>query len=254
MFELTDKVAIVTGGARGIGKGICLALAKQGANIAIADILAKEGNETIAEIEKLGRKGLMVETDITVKDQVDQMVKKVVDTFGKIDILVNNAGWDKLEPFMESKPETWEKVIAINYKGVIFFTHAVLEQMIPNNYGKIINISSDAGRVGSMGEAVYSGCKGAIIAFTKTIAREMARHKINVNCICPGPTPTPLVEEMKAKGGFAEKVFAGMEKIIPLRRMGEPEDIAHAVVFLASDEANFITGQTLSVSGGLTMC
>ncbi|HID94610.1 MAG TPA: 3-oxoacyl-ACP reductase FabG [Candidatus Latescibacteria bacterium] len=254
MFELTDRVAIVTGGARGIGKGICLALAKQGANIAIADILVNEGNETIAEIEKLGRKGLMVETDITVKDQVDQMVKKVMDTFGKIDILVNNAGWDKMEPFMESKPETWEKVIAINYKGVIHFTHAVLEQMIPKSYGKIINISSDAGRVGSMGEAVYSGCKGAIIAFTKTIAREMARYKINVNCVCPGPTPTPLVEEMRAKGGFAEKVFAGMERIIPLRRMGEPEDIAHAVVFLASDEANFITGQTLSVSGGLTMC
>lgn len=254
MFELTDRVAIVTGGARGIGKGICLALAKQGANIAIADILVNEGNETIAEIEKLGRKGLMVETDITVKDQVDQMVKKVMDTFGKIDILVNNAGWDKMEPFMESKPETWEKVIAINYKGVIHFTHAVLEQMIPKSYGKIINISSDAGRVGSMGEAVYSGCKGAIIAFTKTIAREMARYKINVNCVCPGPTPTPLVEEMRAKGGFAEKVFAGMERIIPFRRMGEPEDIAHAVVFLASDEANFITGQTLSVSGGLTMC
>ena len=254
MFELKDKVAIVTGGARGIGKGICLILAKQGANIAIADLLEKEARETLGEIEKLGRKALFLKTDITVKAQVEETVKKVVDTFGGVDILVNCAGWDRMMPFTQSTPEFWEKVIGINFRGALNFTHVVLGYMIPKNYGKIINIGSDAGRVGSMGESVYSACKGAIMAFTKTIARETARYKITVNCICPGPTPTPLMEEMKAEGGFAAKVFQGMENIIPMRRMGGPEDIAYAVAFFVSDEANFITGQTLSVSGGLTMC
>lgn len=254
MFELKDKATIVTGGARGIGKGICTILAQQGANIVIADLLEKEALETVGEIEKLGRKALFLKTDITSKAQVDQTVQKVVDTFGKVDILVNCAGWDSMMPFIQSTPEFWEKVIGINYRGLLNFTHAALGHMIPKNYGKILNIASDAGRVGSMGESVYSGCKGATIAFTKTIARETARYKINVNCVCPGPTPTPLVDEMKAEGGIAAKVFQGMENIIPMRRMGGPEDIAYAVAFLVSDEANFITGQTLSVSGGLTMC
>ena len=251
---LSNRVAVITGGSRGIGKAIALAFVDHGSDIVIADVLEKESRETVGEIEKLGRKVLFLKTDITVKAQVDEAVQKVVDTFGKVDIMVNCAGWDSMMPFIQSTPEFWDKVIAINYKGVLNFTHAVLGHMIPKNYGKIINIGSDAGRVGSMGESVYSGCKGAVMAFTKTMARETARYKINVNCVCPGPTPTPLVEEMKAEGGIAQKVFQGMENIIPLKRMGGPEDIAYAVAFLVSDEANFITGQTLSVSGGLTMC
>ena len=253
MFELTDKVAIVTGGARGIGKGISTILAKQGAKVAIADLLEEEAKKTVEEIEKNGGKAIAVKTDVTNLEQVKDMVAKVKETFGPVDILVNNAGWDRIIPFEKTTPDFWEKVISINYKGVLNCVYAVIPDMIKRNSGRIISISSDAARVGSMGEAVYSGTKGAIISFSKTMARELARNKITVNVICPGLTHTPLVEEMEEESEFAKKVFSGMERIIPLRRLGTPEDIAYAVVFFASDEANFITGQTLSVSGGLTM-
>ncbi len=253
MFELTDKVAIVTGGARGIGRGISVTMAKQGAKVAIADLLEEEAKKTAEEIEKLGGKAIAVKTDVTDLEQVKQTVAKVRETFGPIDILVNNAGWDRITPFIKTTPDFWEKVIAINYRGVINFVYAVIPDMMERNSGRIISIASDAARVGSTGEAVYSGAKGAVISFSKTMARELARNKITVNVICPGPTPTPLVEEMKESDEFAKKILSGMEKYIPLRRLGTPEDIAYAVVFFASDEASFITGQTLSVSGGLTM-
>jgi len=253
MFELTNKVAIVTGGARGIGKGISVTMAKQGAKVAIADLLEEEAKKTAEEIEKLGGKAIAVKTDVTDLEQVKQTVAKVKETFGPIDILVNNAGWDRITPFIKTTPDFWEKVIAINYRGVINFVYAVIPDMMERNSGRIISIASDAARVGSTGEAVYSGAKGAIISFSKTMARELARNNITVNVICPGPTPTPLVEEMKESDEFAKKILSGMEKYIPLRRLGTPEDIAYAVVFFASDEASFITGQTLSVSGGLTM-
>ncbi len=253
MFELTDKVAIVTGGARGIGRGISVTMAKQGAKVAIADLLEEEAKKTAEEIEKLGGKAIAVKTDVTDLEQVKQTVAKVRETFGPIDILVNNAGWDRITPFIKTTPDFWEKVIAINYRGVINFVYAVIPDMMEKNSGRIISIASDAARVGSTGEAVYSGAKGAVISFSKTMARELARNKITVNVICPGPTPTPLVEEMKESDEFAKKILSGMEKYIPLRRLGTPEDIAYAVVFFASDEASFITGQTLSVSGGLTM-
>jgi 2-hydroxycyclohexanecarboxyl-CoA dehydrogenase len=181
------------------------------------------------------------------------MVKATLSNWGQIDILVNNAGWDVIDPFVQNTPELWDKVIAINLKGPINCTRAVLDPMMGRKYGKIINISSDAGRVGSSGEAVYSACKGGIIAFTKTIAREMARYQINVNCICPGPTETPLLAEM-TKGETGAKIIGAMTKAVPFRRLAKPEDIARVVAFLATDEAAFITGQTLSVSGGLTMC
>jgi 2-hydroxycyclohexanecarboxyl-CoA dehydrogenase len=166
---------------------------------------------------------------------------------------VNNAGWDIIEPFTKNTPEYWEKIIAINLRGPIFCTRAALDPMMERKYGKIINISSDAGRVGSSGEAVYSACKGGIIAFTKTIAREMARYQINVNCVCPGPTDTPLLAEI-TRGETGAKIIEAMTKATPFRRLAKPEDITGAAAFLASDEAGFITGQTLSVSGGLTMC
>jgi len=254
MFDLTGKVAIVTGGARGIGKGITLTLAKQGADVVIVDLLSDEAEATASEVEKLGRKALAIKSDISKKEEVDQTAKQVLDTFGKIDILVNNAAWERIMFFVETTPDFWDKIIDINYKGILNWTRAVIDHMMERNYGRIINIGSDAGRVGSMGEAVYSGTKGAVIAFGKTMARELARNKITINCVCPGPTLTPLTQGMmQEEGSLTAKVMPSMEKIIPLRRLGTPEDIAAAVAFLASDEAEFITGQTLSVTGGLNM-
>ncbi len=253
MFELTNKVAVVTGGARGIGKGICETLAKQGAKIVIADLLIDEAVATAAEIENSGGKAIAVKTDITDLASVQAMVAAAKEKFGALDILVNNAGWDRMKPFMKTTPDFWSKVIDINFKGVLNTTYAVAADMIERNSGRIINIASDAARVGSMGESVYAGTKGAVISFSKTMAREFARNKINVNVICPGPTPTPLLDDMKAEDAFADKVLSSMDKIIPLKRMGTADDIAMAVVFFASEEANFVTGQVLSVSGGLTM-
>ena len=253
MFELNGKASIVTGGARGIGKGIALALAKQGSDVAVVDLLIDEASATASEIEKLGKKAIAIKCDVTKKEDVDQTVKKALDTFGKVDILVNNVGWDNIVFFTKTTPDFWDKVIDINYKGVLNCTRAVLDHMIERNYGRIINIGSDAGRVGSLGESVYAGTKGAVIAFGKTMARELARNKVTVNCVCPGPTLTPLTEGMMKEGGLAAKVMPSMHNIIPLGRLGTPEDIGAAVAFLASDEAEFITGQTLSVSGGLNM-
>lgn len=253
MFELTDKTAIVTGGGRGIGKAISLVLAKQGAKVAIADLLMDEAEKVVREIKEAKGEAMAVETDITDLGKIKSMVAAVKAAYGPVDILVNNAGWDRMILFKDTSSDFWDKVISINFKGVLNCFHAVIDDMISRNSGKIISISSDAARVGSMGESVYSGTKGAIISFSKTMARELARHKINVNVVCPGPTPTPLAAEMKEEGEFAKKVFEGMEKIIPLKRMGTPEDIAYAVAFFASEEASFITGQVLSVSGGLTM-
>ena len=204
-------------------------------------------------IENAGGKAIAVRTDITDLASVQAMVEAVKDKFGPIDILVNNAGWDRMKPFIKTTPDFWSKVIDINFKGVLNTTYSVANEMMAQNSGKIINIASDAARVGSMGESVYAGSKGAVISFSKTMAREFARNKINVNVICPGPTPTPLLDDMKAEDAFADKVLSGMDKIIPLKRMGTADDIAAAVVFFASEEANFITGQVLSVSGGLTM-
>jgi len=252
-MDLEEKVAVVTGAGGGIGRGIALKFASLGARVVAADIKMEGAKETVALLEKGGARGLALGTDITDFKQVQEMVKNTLRAFGQIDILVNNAGWDKIEPFMKNSPELWEKVGAVNLKGPIYCTRAVLDPMMERKYGKIVNISSDAGRVGSTGEAVYSACKGGIIAFTKTIAREMARYLINVNCVCPGATDTPLLAELTG-GEAGAKIIEAMVKAVPFRRLGKPEDIAGAVAFLASDEAAFITGQTLSVSGGLTMC
>ncbi|MBC7360530.1 MAG: glucose 1-dehydrogenase [Desulfacinum sp.] len=253
MFELNGKVAIVTGAARGIGKAIARVLAVQGAQVVVADMLEEEGQQTVKEITRDGGRAKAVAVDVTDLDQVQAMVRQTRNTFGPVDILVNNAGWDKMQLFTETTPELWDKIIAINYKGVLNCVSAVLPEMMKRKQGRIISIASDAARVGSTGEAVYAGAKGAVIAFSKSIAREVARYQITVNVVCPGPTPTPLVEGMIQESELAKKVFPAMEKIIPLRRMGKPDEIAAAVVFLASDDAAFITGQTLSVSGGLTM-
>ena len=253
MFELTEKVAVVTGGARGLGRSISMTLARQGAKVAIADLLVEEARKTVQDIVQNGGQATAVATDVTDLNSIKSMLDHVHEVYGPVDVLVNNAGWDKMSPFSETTPAFWDKVIAINFKGVLNCVYAVMGDMVARNSGKIINIASDAGRVGSSGEAVYSGAKGAVIAFSKAMARELARNKVNVNVVCPGPSETPLTEEMKQESALAVKIFASMDKIIPLRRMGMPQDIAGAVVFLASEEAAFITGQVLSVSGGLTM-
>ncbi len=249
-MKLKDRVAIVTGSGSGIGRAIALAMAREGARIAVVDLNEAGAQETVKEIQKEGGQAHPYKADVTRKAQIEAMVVEAIKRWGTVHILVNNAGWDKVEPFIQSTEETWDKVLAINLKGPIICIRAVLDEMIKNGYGKIVSIASDAGRVGSTGEAVYSAAKGGIIAFTKTIAREMARHRINVNCICPGPTNTPLFATVTAGN---PKLAESLKRVIPFGRLGLPEDIAPTVVFLASDDAGFITGQTLSVSGGLTM-
>jgi 2-hydroxycyclohexanecarboxyl-CoA dehydrogenase len=251
-MRIKDKVALVTGGGRGIGHAICLRLAEEGARVAVVDILEDEAHKTATEIRAKGGQAMVMKTDVTELDQVRACIQTITDTWGQIDILVNNAGWDKIEPFIESKPETWERVIAINLKGPISFCHAVIPQMITRNAGKIISISSDAGRVGSTGEAVYSACKAGVIGFSKTLARELARAKINVNVVCPGPTDTALLKQVTS-GDKGARIIEAMTRAVPFRRLGQPEEIANAVAFFASPDADFVTGQVLSVSGGLTM-
>ena len=251
-MSITHKVALVTGGSRGIGRAISRRLAEEGARVAIADILEDEARQTATEIVAAGGQALAVTTDVTQLDQVRACVQHVTDTWGPVDILVNNAGWDRIEPFVESSPETWDKVIAINLRGPINLCHTVAPQMIERKQGKIISISSDAGRVGSTGEAVYSACKAGIIGFSKTLARELARSQVNVNVVCPGPTDTALLQQV-TQGERGARVIEAMTRAVPFRRLGQPEEIANAVAFFASPAADFVTGQVLSVSGGLTM-
>ncbi len=252
-MTLKGKTALVTGGGRGIGRAIALGLAREGAQVAVLDILTDNAGAVADEIEALGVKGLALGVDLTRRAEVDRAVADALAQFGQLDIVVNNAGWDKLELFLDSEEETWEKILAINFKSILYVCKAALPSMVQRGSGKVINIASDAGRVGSTGEAVYAGTKGAIIAFSKTLAREMARHRITVNVVCPGLTETPLLQGIRAQSPKTEKVIEAVTRAIPLGRVGQPEDIAGAVVYLASPAADFVTGQTLSVSGGLTM-
>jgi 2-hydroxycyclohexanecarboxyl-CoA dehydrogenase len=253
LMSQVSKTAVVTGGGRGIGRAISLELARQGCNVAILDLIEENAQAVKKEVEALGRRALALRVDLTQYNQVQAAMEKILAEFGQIDTLVNNAGWDKMESFLESQPETWEKVIAINFKAVLYTCKSVLPHMVARGSGKIINIGSDAGRGGSSGEVVYSGMKAGVITFSKSLAREMARHHINVNCVCPGLTETPLLEEVRNTSEKTHKVIDAITRAIPLGRVGTPEDIANAVAFLASPAADYITGQTLSVSGGLTM-
>jgi 2-hydroxycyclohexanecarboxyl-CoA dehydrogenase len=248
--DLSGRVALVTGAGSGIGRAIALKLAENGANVVVNDIIREGAEKTVELMNTLPGEGFVAIADITDYDQVRSMVDEAVKHFGRIDILINNAGWDKLEPFIKNTPETWERIIAINFKGPIHVTRAVVERMIPRKSGVIVNIASDAGRVGSLGEAVYSGCKGGLIAITKTWAREFARDNIRVNVICPGLTDTPLLESLK-QTEFGAKVIDAITRQIPFG-LGKPEDIANVVLFFASDASNYMTGQVVSVSGGLT--
>jgi 2-hydroxycyclohexanecarboxyl-CoA dehydrogenase len=250
MTRLTGKVAIVTGAAQGIGRAIASRLADEGARVALADIQLESAERAASEIRAGGASAIAVALDVTRLDDAIAAANRVERELGPIDILVNNAGWDVLMPFVETTPDFWDKVISINYRGVLNCCKAIAPRMQARGSGKIISISSDAGRVGSSGEAVYAGCKAAIIGFSKTLARELASNHINVNVVCPGPTDTALLKTAMAG---REKVLDAMTRGIPFRRLGQPADLAGAVAFFASPDSDFITGQVLSVSGGLTM-
>jgi 2-hydroxycyclohexanecarboxyl-CoA dehydrogenase len=252
-MSLKDKTAIVTGGARGIGRAIVQRLAEAGADVVIGDFRLDEAEATASEIQKTtGRQVRAVHADVTDLKQVEALRDAALQAFGKIDILVNNAGWDRLMPFLKTTPELWDKIIAVNYKGVIHTCYAVLPHMAERKQGSIVNISSDSARVGSLGEAIYSGAKAAVVAFSKTLAREHARDNIRVNVICPGLADTPLLSEIQ-QDPFGQKVLGSIVNFVPLKRLAQPDDIAPLVVFLASDAAGYITGQVTSVNGGLTM-
>ena len=252
-MKLQGKTALVAGGGGGIGRAVALALAHEGAKVVVADIAKDNAEKVSGEVTALGVDGMACQVDLTRKADVDRMVSEILARFGQIDILVNCQGWDRLEPFVDSNEETWEKLLAINFKSVLYTAKAVLAQMISRGGGKIVNISSDAGRVGSSWEAVYAGAKGAVIAFSKTVAREVARYKINVNIVCPGLTETPLLQAVRSQSEQTARIIDAVTKATPFRRPAQPDEIAEAVLFLVSPAADFITGQTLSVSGGLTM-
>jgi len=253
MRGLKGKVALVTGGGGGIGTAICTRLAEEGCIVGVFDIDEEAAGETASVVTDAGGTAHAVACDITDYAAVTDAAASFEDRAGPIDILVNNAGWDRFINFLETEPGFWDQVIAINLRGPIHMHHAVLPGMAERRSGAVINVASDAGRVGSSGEAVYSACKGGLIAFTKTIAREMARSGVRANTVCPGPTETALFQSFLGEGPQGEKIHEALKRSIPLKRLGQPEDMPGAVAFLASDDAGFITGQTLSVSGGLTM-
>jgi 2-hydroxycyclohexanecarboxyl-CoA dehydrogenase len=251
MRGLSGKIALVTGAAGGIGRAICRRFVEESVLVAALDI----DDAGLGRLRgELGEAELLpVACDIGDHGAVADAVSRVVGRFGRIDILVNNAGWDAPKQFLDTTPDFWTKVIAINLLGPLNLHHTVLPHMVAAKGGAVVNIASDAGRVGSSGEAVYSACKGGIIAFTKTLARECARHGIRLNAVCPGPTDTPLLRSFLAEGEYGQKLYEGLKRAIPLRRLGEPGDLPGVVAFLASADAGFITGEVISVSGGLTM-
>lgn len=247
-METQSQIALVTGGARGIGEAICRVLAKAGHTVIVTDI-STTGAESLAK----ELNGHAYEMDVTNANSVNDAAALINKEVGAPTILVNNAGWDNLMPFLETDEAFQEKVIAINYTGPVRVCRAFLPGMIDAGGGRVINIASDAGRIGSALEAIYSGTKGGLIAFSKTLAREFARNQITVNTVCPGITNTPLIQEITAHNELAGRGIASIEKSVPLKRMGQPEDIANAVEYLASAGAAYVTGQTLSVSGGISM-
>lgn len=248
MQGLKDRNVIVTGGGGAIGAAICRRFAGYGSHVGVFDKNLEAARKVAAEIG-----GFAYGVDIADYDAVGQAVARFEQEAGPTDILVNNAGWDRFANFVDTTPELWDQLIAINLRGPLNVSHFVLKGMVSRGHGRIVNIASDAGRVGSSQEAVYSACKGGIIAFTKTVAREVARKGITLNAVCPGPTDTPLLAAVAGDDERGQKVRAALVGAIPMKRVGQPEDIPGAVCFLASDDAAFITGQTISVSGGLTM-
>ena len=251
MSELTGSVVVVTGGGGGIGQAICAEVARQGAAVGVADLDSARAAAVASEISsKYNVASIGLGVDVSETDSVLAAVAAVESELGGITALVNNAGIDVIGRFVDSDPRTWDKLIDVNLKGTIWFTRAVLDGMLERAAGRIVNIASDAGRVGSSGEVVYSATKGGVIAFSKALARELAHAQITVNVICPGPTDTALLGQVAE---VSQKLFDSLSRAVPMRRIGQPSDVAPAVAFLLSAGAGYITGQTLSVSGGLTM-
>jgi 2-hydroxycyclohexanecarboxyl-CoA dehydrogenase len=246
-MEMQDRSVVVTGGASGIGRATALLLAREGARVLVGDIDEAGGRAVASEAAGAGLLVDFLPIDLTQPDTIAAFAAAVHDRVERVDGLVNGAGWDRIQPFLENPPEMWDRLIAINLLGAVRLTRAVLPPMVAAQIGKIVNISSDAGRVGSMGETVYAAAKGGLIAFTKSLAREVARYHINVNCVCPGPTDTPLFQQQP------ERMREALTRAIPFRRIAQPEEIAEAVMFFLSRRSDYITGQVLSVSGGLTM-
>ena len=253
MRGLQDRTVIVTGGGGGIGGASCRRFAEAGARVAVFDINAESAAQTAADITRAGGVAQAFRCDITDYAGVQSAVGAAVAALGPIDILVNNAGWDVFRLFKDTTPDQWQKLIAINLVGALNMHHVVLPGMLAQKRGRIVNIASDAARVGSSGEAVYAACKSGLVGFSKTIAREHARHGITVNVVCPGATNTALFADYKQGAGNPEKLEEAFRRATPMGRIGEPDDLPGAILFFASDDAAYITGQVLSVSGGLTM-
>ena len=251
MDRLKGKVAVVTGGGGGIGSATCRRFAEEGAKVAVLDIDLESAQAVAASIPDSDTLALRV--DITNLENVEQSIEQTEQQLGSVDILINNAGWDVFRPFLKTNPTFWRKVIDINLVGVLNMHHVVLPGMAKRGYGRVVSVSSDAGRVGSSGESVYAACKAGMIGFARTLAREHARQGITFNVVCPGPTDTALFSSYSEGAGDPEKLRNAMQRAVPMGRIGTPDDLPGAIAFLASDDAAYITGQVISVSGGLTM-
>jgi 2-hydroxycyclohexanecarboxyl-CoA dehydrogenase len=246
-MRLDGKTVVVTGGASGIGKATAFEMARAGGHVIIADVNEEGAAAALREAEAAGLKLEYMKLDLTSPESIDRFSAQALERFGRVDVLVNAAGWGKIQPFVDNTPEFWTRVVAVNLTGPVQLTQKLLPAMMATHAGKIVNVSSDAGRVGSLGETMYAAAKGGMIAFTKSLAREAARGGVNVNCICPGPTDTPLMQAVPEK--FREAFI----KAIPFHRLGKPQEVADAILFFATPGSDFVTGQVLSVSGGLTL-
>ncbi len=253
MRGLHGKTAIVTGGGGGIGTAACRRFAEEEGRVAVWDIDAAAAQATAAAITENGGRAQSVVCDISDYEAVGRALSETEAAFGPVDILVNNAGWDVFRPFLETDPGLWQKLISINLLGPLNLHHHVLPGMVERQCGRIVNVASDAARVGSSGEAVYAACKAGLVGLSKTLAREHARHGVTVNVVCPGPTQTPLLDGFLAAADNPEKLAEAFRRAVPMGRLGQADDLPGAIAFLASDDAAYITGQVISVSGGLTM-
>ena len=253
MQRYENRTVIVTGGGGGIGGATARRLAAEGAHVAVFDMNLAAAEQVAAGIRAAGGQAAALQCDITDRAQVDAAVAATQAQLGPVAVLINNAGWDSFKPFVKTVPAEWDKLIAINLTGALHMLHAVLPGMVERGYGRVVNVASDAARGGSSGEAVYSACKGGLVALSKTLAREHARHGITVNAVCPGPTDTALLAGVAEGARDPAKLIEAFKSAIPLGRLGQGDDLASAIAFMGSDDASFVTGQVLSVSGGLTM-